>query len=275
MGLNKDLGFTPEDRKENIRRIAEVAALFKNSGTMVCTAFISPYQEDRYAARSIIGDGFVEVFVKAPLETCEERDPKGLYKKARSGEIPNFTGVSAPYEEPHDPEITVNTSDKDLEECANQIIDFLEEFGYITHNKGEYKMSTRRAMFVGRWQPFHNGHKWLINQKLSEGEPILIAVRDIPPDEKNPFTTEQTVEMIEEVYKNENVVVISIPDISSVNYGRGVGYGIIEHCPPKDVGFISATSIRERIYKNDQSWKENMDSSIHDLVVEYLTDASK
>tara|TARA_B100000131_G_C18113431_1_gene610424 strand:+ start:2107 stop:2490 length:384 start_codon:yes stop_codon:yes gene_type:complete len=125
-------------------------------------------------------------------------------------------------------------------------------------------------MFIGRWQPFHDGHKWLISQKLSEGEPVLIAVRDIPPDEKNPFTTEQTIEMVSKVYENEDVVVLPIPDISSVNYGRGVGYGIIEHVPPADVGFVSATSIRERIAQGDESWKENVDSSIHDLVVKYL-----
>ena len=129
----------------------------------------------------------------------------------------------------------------------------------------------RRAMFIGRWQPFHNGHKWLISQQLNSGEPVLIAVRDIPPDEKNPFTTEQTIKMINEVYKNDDVVAIPIPDISSVNYGRGVGYGIVEHVPPQDIGFISATSIRDRIHDNDDSWKENVDSSIHTLVKEYLT----
>jgi len=125
-------------------------------------------------------------------------------------------------------------------------------------------------MFIGRWQPFHDGHKWLISQKLDQGEPILIAVRDIPPDERNPFTTEQTIEMIQQVYADDDVVAITIPDISSVDYGRGVGYSINEHVPPADVGFISATSIRERIQDNDDSWKENVDSSIHDLVVEYL-----
>ena len=132
-------------------------------------------------------------------------------------------------------------------------------------------MNNRRAMFIGRWQPFHDGHKWLINQKLSEGEPILIAVRDIPPDEKNPFTTQQTIEMVEKVYEADDVVVLPIPDISSVNYGRGVGYGIIEHVPPADVGFVSATSIRERIATGDDSWKQNVDESIHHLVVKYLT----
>ena len=128
----------------------------------------------------------------------------------------------------------------------------------------------KRAMFIGRWQPFHNGHKWLINQKLSEGKPILIAVRDIPPDEKNPFTTEQTVEMIQKVYNEHDVEVVCIPDIESVNWGRGVGYGLNEHVPPQDIGFISATGIRNNIKESNESWRENVDSSIHDLVIKYL-----
>ena len=128
----------------------------------------------------------------------------------------------------------------------------------------------KRAMFVGRWQPFHDGHKWLINQKLSQNKPILIAVRDIPPDEKNPFTTEQTVEMINKVYEKHDVEVVSIPDIESVNYGRGVGYEINEHVPPENIGFISATSIRNSIQEDDHNWKNKVDDKIHDLVVEYL-----
>ena len=131
---------------------------------------------------------------------------------------------------------------------------------------------TKRAMFIGRWQPFHNGHKWLINQKLSEGKSILIAVRDIPPDEKKPFTTEQTVEMVKEVYSDHDVEVVSIPDIESVNYGRGVGYEINEHVPPQNIGFISATGIRNNIKEGNNDWQENVDSSIHDLVVKYLGD---
>ena len=128
----------------------------------------------------------------------------------------------------------------------------------------------KRAMFVGRWQPFHNGHKWLISQKLDEGVPVLVCVRDIPPDSKNPFTTEQTVEMLETAYEGQDVVVMAIPDIESVNYGRGVGYGIIEHVPPADIGFISATDIRSRIAINDHSWREKVDPKIHHLVTKYL-----
>ncbi len=128
----------------------------------------------------------------------------------------------------------------------------------------------KRAMFIGRWQPFHNGHKWLIGEKLSQGIPCLVAVRDIPPDEKNPFTTEQTIEMLETAYQDDDVVVIAIPDIESVNYGRGVGYEINEHVPPQGIGFISATDIRNRIKSGDDSWKSNVDASIHALVEEWL-----
>jgi adenylylsulfate kinase len=136
-------------------------------------------------------------------------------------------------------------------------------------------MINKRAMFVGRWQPLHNGHKWLISQKLDEGIPVLICVRDIPPDDKNPFTTEETIDMLETAYAGQDVIVMSIPDIESVNYGRGVGYGIIEHVPPKDIGFISATQIREKISRGDDSWKDNVDEKIHDKVVKYLGDRNE
>ena len=108
-------------------------------------------------------------------------------------------------------------------------------------------MNNKRAMFVGRWQPLHNGHKWLIGQKLNEGIPVLICVRDIPPDEKNPFTTEQTIDMLETAYVDDDVKILSIPDIESINYGRGVGYEVIEHVPPQQVGEISATKIRKEM----------------------------
>ena len=132
MGLNKDLGFSPQDRTENIRRITEVAKLFADSGSIVLTAFISPYREDRNSARQIISDkDFIEVFVSADLSVCESRDPKGLYKKARAGEIKGFTGIDAPYEEPHKPELVVETDKYDILECANQVVDYLVEKNII------------------------------------------------------------------------------------------------------------------------------------------------
>lgn len=130
-GLNKDLGFSPEDRVENIRRIGEVAKLFVDAGVITLTAFISPYAEDRDKARQINGADFVEIYVKCDLDVCEERDPKGLYKKARAGEIPNFTGISAPYEEPANAELIVNTSHESLEDSAARVIAFLQEKGIV------------------------------------------------------------------------------------------------------------------------------------------------
>jgi len=136
-GLNRDLGFSPQDRRENIRRIAEVAKLFVDAGVIVLTAFISPFREDRALARGLVGAGeFVEVYVKCPLEECERRDPKGLYKKARQGEIPEFTGISSPYEEPLAPEVTVETHRQSLEESVDQVIEYLRERGWITADVG-------------------------------------------------------------------------------------------------------------------------------------------
>ncbi len=128
-GLNKDLGFSPADREENIRRIGEVAKLFADAGVIALTAFISPYRADRDQARAISGDSFVEVYVRCDLEVCETRDPKGLYKKARAGLIPEFTGISAPYEAPENPELVVDTSRESLEESATRVIAYLEERG--------------------------------------------------------------------------------------------------------------------------------------------------
>ena len=131
-GLNKNLGFSPEDRAENIRRIGEVAKLFTDANIITITAFISPYRKDREEARALQKEGeFIEVYVKCPVEVCEERDVKGLYKKARAGEIKEFTGISAPYEEPLDPEITIDTSRLSVEESTRTIIGYLEEKGYV------------------------------------------------------------------------------------------------------------------------------------------------
>jgi len=125
-GLNSDLGFSPEDREENIRRVGEVAKLFADAGVIVMTAFISPYRKDRRRARRLMDGGrFVEVYCKCKLEVCERRDPKGLYRRAKVGEIDEFTGVSAPYEEPERPEIVVETDKQSVEECVEKIIKYL------------------------------------------------------------------------------------------------------------------------------------------------------
>jgi len=131
-GLNKNLGFSPEDRTENIRRIGEVAKLFTEAGLVTVTAFISPYRADRDQVRAIMADGdFIEVHVDCPVETCEERDVKGLYKKARAGEIKEFTGISAPYEAPEKAELLVKTHEQSVEQSTAQILGYLRERGIV------------------------------------------------------------------------------------------------------------------------------------------------
>jgi adenylylsulfate kinase len=133
LGLNKNLGFTADDRSENMRRVGEVARLFASAGTITLSAFISPYRADRDKLREIIpADEFIEIFVNASLETCEKRDPKGLYKKARAGEIQNFTGISDPYEAPTKAELVLDSDTKEVDQLADEVIAYLEQLGFIT-----------------------------------------------------------------------------------------------------------------------------------------------
>jgi adenylylsulfate kinase len=294
MGLNKDLGFSNEDRKENIRRIAEVAKLFSDTGIITVTSFISPFEEDRNIAREIIGEyNFIQVYVKTPLEVCERRDPKGLYKKVRKGEIKNFTGIDSPYEEPKNPHIVLDTTVLTVEQCVQTIVNYLVHFGTVNEklyknidkgwgftNHGNTNVKNngkQKAVFIGRYQPYHYGHIRLVEQKLNKGIPVLIMVRDIAPEDKNPFTTEQTVDMIRKyhMWKGHDVEVMIIPDIESVNYGRGVGYEINEYEPPKDIENISATFIRDCISKGSDDWRDVVDTVLQEDIVKYLDEYSK
>ena len=139
-GLCSDLGFSAEDRHENIRRIGEMSKLFIDAGVIALTAFISPFRRDREMVRKLVEPGdFIEIYCNAPLEVCEQRDVKGLYQKARRGEIKDFTGISSPYEAPENPEIVVNTGADPLDDCARQILAYLEENGKIAAIPEELK----------------------------------------------------------------------------------------------------------------------------------------
>lgn len=132
-GLNKNLGFSPEDRTENIRRIGEVAKLFCDANIITLTAFVSPYRADRDKVRALLNDGqFIEVFCDTPIDICESRDPKGLYKKARAGEIKDFTGINAPYEAPVKPELHLQTGTQSIEDLSKQVITYLNEKGFLS-----------------------------------------------------------------------------------------------------------------------------------------------
>lgn len=130
----------------------------------------------------------------------------------------------------------------------------------------------KRAAFIGRWQPYHLGHEWLIRKKLDLGIPVLVLVRDIPPDEKNPFTTEETVEMIEAAFPYDDVKVQVIPDIESVNWGRGVGYETNEFKPPEDIKRISATDIRSKIKAGDDSWRDFVNPHVAQWLEDYYAE---
>jgi len=131
-GLNRDLGFTNADRVENIRRIAEVAKLMVDAGLIVSTAFISPFRAERQMARALVPDGeFIEIYIDTPLGVAEQRDPKGLYKKARRGDLKNFTGIDSPYERPENPELTIDTTARSPEQAAEMVVAYLEQRGII------------------------------------------------------------------------------------------------------------------------------------------------
>jgi adenylylsulfate kinase len=131
-GINKDLGLSPEDRRENIRRIGEISKLFVDAGLLVLAAFIAPYREDRRQVRTLLNEkDFIEIYVQCSIRECENRDPKGFYKKARTGEIKEFTGVSAPYETPEDPELILETDKMSVEACIQKVIDYLVMNEYI------------------------------------------------------------------------------------------------------------------------------------------------
>ena len=135
-GLSNDLGFSDNDRTENIRRIGEVSKLFIDAGVMVLATFISPFISDRKFVRNIVNETeFIEIYIKCPLNLCEDRDIKGLYKKARAGEIKQFTGIDSPYEEPVDPELIIDSDELSIDECVNEIISYLVKHSYIVTNK--------------------------------------------------------------------------------------------------------------------------------------------
>jgi adenylylsulfate kinase len=271
--LSHDLGFSKADRIENIRRLGFVGLTLAKHGVISIMAVINPYEIARENLRQ--QSSLVKtVFVDCPLNVVIDRDVKGLYKKALLPEgdknrINHFTGISDPFEKPEVVDLVLDTNTDSISESVNKFVSYILQNAISSkHTMSYVNVRTQpKALFIGRWQPFHNGHKWLIDNKLKENIPVLIAVRDMPVDDQNPFTTEQTIDMIRTVYANHhNVDVIRIDDIESFNYGRGVGYQINEFVPPISIANISATSIRNDISVGNDSWKASVDSKIYKLI---------
>lgn len=281
--LCKDLGFSKADRIENIRRLGTLANVLVRNNVITIMAAINPYESVRQELKSQY-DSVHTVWIDCDLDTLIQRDTKGLYRRAmlpndHPEKISNLTGIDDPFERPEKPDLIINTKDTAVQEASHKLLDYIRlhiQSSFSDHSPNEVPLNpiisnSPKALFIGRWQPFHNGHKWIIEQKLSRGIPVLIAVRDKLPDEKNPLTTTQTVNLIEKIYeKNPLVSTIVIPDIESINYGRNVGYEVNEIIPPPDVFTISATDIRQKFQEGSDSWKLHIDPSIHHLLEQYL-----
>ena len=221
--LSEHAGFSLEAREEHLKRVAYTADLLSRNGVPVICSFISPMRHTRRLIRDKIGPAFVEVHVKCSLEECKRRDPKGLYAKA----VKDLTGVSSPYENPKNPALVIDTETASPGDCADAIIDYL---------------TRPAALFIGRWAPFHHGHKFIVDNALNGGLRVLIGVRR----SVEYWTADERAEMIRATYMDDpRVEVITIPDIEGVHYGRDVGYRIVEHEVPPGVAAVSATAIRK------------------------------
>jgi adenylylsulfate kinase len=237
--LNSDLGFSKEDRTENLRRAAGVARALNDQGFDVVASFITPYRSQRELIAAELEDVSF-VYVNAPLDVCEERDVKGMYEQARAGEIEGFTGIDAPFEEPDGAEIglEVRTATRSPETNIRRINEELDRKFDPSH------------VFIGRWQPLHDGHRTIIDSAADNGNDVVIAIRDTELGEKNPLTAQERRRLIEDVYADHpNVETMILPDVDTVAIGRDVGYSVVS--VPEEVAEISGTETRKQYDKSE------------------------
>lgn len=251
--LGNFASFSKKDRKAHIIRMGYLAKMLCDQGVTVICSFVSPQREIREQVRDMFDDNqFVEIYLTTPLSVCAHRDVKGMYAKAKAGKIPDFTGVQSAYEPPVKAEISLDTSTASIEESCDLILKTIKPW------------RNAASLFIGRWNGvFHNGHDTIIQTELQKGKYVTLAVRDVKPDEKNPWTASEVKEMLEYRFQKEpKVKVVIIPDLESVNYGRGVGYQVKEIKVVQSIALISGTECREKIKKGDSSWKTNVPTEI-------------
>lgn len=232
-GLSSDLGFSQVSREENLRRVSHVAKILSDNGINVVCSFITPLENQRRVIERIVGNKLFWVYVDAPLPVCQKRDVKGLYEKAKKGEIEEFTGFTSAFEPPTNVDVVVDTSERSVDEC---VMDIYEEL-----NK-----KRARVFYIGRWQPFHTGHRYIIQDALNKGKSVLIGIRDMLPSKDNPFPARVVKSVIDDWYKGEDVETIILPNISAVAYGRKVGYDVYEVEVPPEIAKISGTELRKQ-----------------------------
>ena len=225
--------FSHEGRKRHLLGIARMAKMISKHTHVVCS-FITPYEDVREEILEILPDNAIMVHVSTSLELCEERDAKGLYAKARSGEISNFTGISDPFDEPKCAHISLDSSGeegKSVDDLVDQLAHYFEK--------------SRAVLLPGRWQPLHLGHEWLIQRELDQGKRVVVGIRDTPVSEADPFSADLRKRMIEHRYEGEDVEAWIMPDIEAISYGRKVGYDVRETDDiPPEVFEVSATGVR-------------------------------
>ena len=225
--------FSHEGRKRHLLGIARMAKMISKHTHVVCS-FITPYEDVREEILGILPDNAIMAHVSTSLELCEERDAKGLYAKARTGEISNFTGISDPFDEPKCAHISLDSSG-DEGNTINNLVDRLAPFFE----------KPRAVLLPGRWQPLHVGHEWLIQRELDQGKRVVVGVRDTPITEADPFSADLRKRMIEHRYEAEDVEAWIMPDIEAISYGRKVGYEVRETDDiPPEVFEVSATGVR-------------------------------
>jgi len=246
--LNSDLGFSMKDRTENIRRALDVALTLYNEDVTVLGAFITPLELQREKLiKNIPKEDLCIVHVSTPLSVCENRDIKGLYKRAREGELKDFTGIDSPYEIPKNSDLSYDTIDGRSPEAIGKDI----------YSNVFYEPLTQEPhdAFIGRWAPFHKGHFAIMNKVYLENKrPLLILVRDSSFDKYDAETRKEMVERSLRALKIPSTVCI-IPDIKSINWGRGVGYETNLIDVDEEVKKISGTKIRELMLKGDAEWE--------------------
>ena len=225
--------FSREGRERHLLGVARMARMISKHTPVICS-FITPYESTREKILEILPEGAVMAHVSTSLEVCEERDVKGLYAKARTGEISNFTGVSDDFDHPNCATLTLNSSGREGESVSD-MVDML----------GEYFQKPKAVLLPGRWQPLHVGHEWLIQQELDQGKRVVVGIRDTPITDSDPYPADVRKRMIEHRYRDEDVEAWIMPDIEAISYGRKVGYQVreAEDIPP-EIFAVSATGVR-------------------------------